>query len=153
MRNVIGYWIGVALNQYIALGCCSAVSYSLRPHEQASLYFTISQSFLKFMPLESVMPPSRLIFYHPLLLLPSIFPSIRIFSCELALLIKWPKYWTFSFSISLSDEYSGLISLGLTALISLLSKGLSRVFSNTTVKKHQFFGAQPSLWSNSHIHI
>ena len=78
----------------------------------------------------------------PLLLLPSIFPSIRVFSSELALLIRWPKYW--SFNISPSSEYSGLISLQ--------SKGLlSRVFSSTTVQKHQFFDAQPSLWSNSHI--
>ena len=66
--------------------------------------------------------------------------------------IRWPKYWSFGFSISPSSEYSVLISLGLTGLISLQSKGLSRVFSNTTVQKHQFFGAQPSLWSNAHIH-
>ena len=82
------------------------------------------------------------------LLLPSIFPSIRVFSNESVLCIRWPKYW--SFSISSSNEYSGL-TLGLTGLISLQSKGLSRVFSNTTVQKHQFLGAQPSLWSNSHI--
>ena len=69
------------------------------------------------------------------------------------LLIMWPKYWSFSFSINPSSEYSGLISLGLTGLISLQSKGLSRVFSNTTVQKHQFFGAQPSLWSNSHLSV
>ena len=69
---------------------------------------------------------------------------------ESVLCIRWPKYW--SFSISPSNRCSGLISLGLTGLISLKSKGLSRVFSNTTAQKHQFFGAQPSLWSNSHIH-
>ena len=89
---------------------------------------------------------------HPLLLLPSIFPSIRIFSNEPVLLIRWPKYWSFSFSISPSNEYSGLIPLGLTGLISLQSKRLSRVFSITTVQKHQFFGTQLSLWSNSYIH-
>ena len=71
---------------------------------------------------------------------------------ESALCIRWPKYWSFSFSISPSNEYSGLISLGLIGLISLLSKGLSRVFSSTTVQRHQFFHVQPSLWSNSHIH-
>ena len=71
---------------------------------------------------------------------------------ESALHIRWPEYWSFSFSISPSNKYSGLISLGLTGLISLQSKGLSRVFSNTTIQKHQFFGTQPSLWSNSHIH-
>ena len=92
---------------------------------------------------------------HPLpphlLFLPSIFPSIRVSSNESALCIRWPKYWSFSFSISPSNEYSGLIFLGLTGLISLLFKGLSRVFSNTTVQKHQLFGDQPSLRSNSHI--
>ena len=89
---------------------------------------------------------------HPFLLLPSIFPSIRVFSNESVLCIRWPKYWSFSFSTSPSNEYSGLISLGLTGWISLQSKGLSRVFSNTTIQRHQFFDAQPSLWSNSHIH-
>ena len=92
---------------------------------------------------------------HPLLspsLLPSIFPSIRFFSNESVLCIRWPKYWSFRFSISPSTEYSGLISLGWTGWISLQSKGLSRVFSNTTVQKHQFFGTQLSLQSNSHIH-
>ena len=92
-----------------------------------------------------------LILCHPLLL-PSVFPSIRVFSDELALRIRWPKYWSFSFSISTSMNIQGWFPLGLTGLISLLSKGLSRAFSNTTVQKHQFFGAQPSLWSNSHIH-
>ena len=74
-----------------------------------------------------------------LLLQPSIFPSIWVFSNESALRIRWPKYWSFSFSISPSKEYSGWFPLRLTGLISLLSKGLSRVFSNTTVPKHQFF--------------
>ena len=77
---------------------------------QASLSFTIPQSLLKLMPIESVMPSNHLILCHPLLLLPSIFPSIRVFSNELALHIRWPKYWSFSFSISPSNEYSGLIS-------------------------------------------
>ena len=77
---------------------------------QASLSFTISWSLLKLMFLESVMPSNHLILCHPLLLLPSIFPSIRVFSSELALHIRWPKYWSFSFSISASNEYSGLIS-------------------------------------------
>ena len=98
--------------------------------------------------------------YHPtisssvasLLLLPSIFPSIRVFSNKLALCIKWPKYWSLSFNISPSNEYSGLIPLGLTGLISLQSKGLAIVFSSTTVQKHQFFSAQLSSWPNSHIH-
>ena len=94
----------------------------------------------------------HLILCHPLLLLLSIFPSIRVFSSELTLRIMWPKYWSFSFSISPPSEYSGLISLRIDCLISFMSKGLSRVFSSTTVWKHQFFGAQPSLWSSSPIH-
>ena len=77
---------------------------------QASLSFTISQSLLKLMPIESVMPSKNLILCRPLLLLPSIFPSIRVFSNESVLCIRWPKYWSFSFSISPSNEYSGLMS-------------------------------------------
>ena len=80
------------------------------------------------------------------------FPVSGSFSNEWILSIRWPKFWSSSFSMSLSNEYSGLISLQLTALISLQTKGYSRVFSNTTVWKCQFFGAQPSLWSTSHIH-
>ena len=87
-----------------------------------------------------------------LFLLPSIFPSIRIFSSESVLRLRWPKYGSFNFSISPFNEYSGLISLGWTGWIFLQSKGLSRVFSNTTVQKHQFFPAQIFLLSNSHIH-
>ena len=118
---------------------------------QASLSFTISQSWLKLMSIKSVMPPNHLILCCPLLLLPSICLTIRIFSNELALRIRWPKYWSFSFSSSPSNEYSGLISFRIDWLISLQSMGLSRVFSNTTVQKHQFFATQLSLWSNSHI--
>ena len=89
----------------------------------------------------------------PLLLSPSIFPSIRVFSTESALHIRWPKYWSFSFSISPSNEYLGLIFFRIDWLDLLAVQGtLSRVFSNTTVQKHQFFSAQPSLWSYSHIH-
>ena len=77
---------------------------------QASLSITNSQNLLKLMSIESVMPSNHLILCHPLLLLPSIFPSIRVFSSESALLIRWPKYWSFSFNISPSNEYSGLIS-------------------------------------------
>ena len=86
----------------------------------------------------SVMPPNHLILCFPLLLLPSIFPSIRVFSQKPALHIRWAKYWSFSFIISPTNELPGLISLGWTGWISLQFKGLSRVFSNTTVQKHQF---------------
>ena len=112
---------------------------------QASLFFTNSRSLLKLMSIESVMPSNHLILCHPLLLQPSIIPSIRVFSNESVLHIRWPKYWSFSFSICPSNEYSLLISLRLTGLISLQYKALSRVFSNTTVQKHQFFGTQLSL--------
>ena len=115
---------------------------------QASLSFIISLSLFKLRSIELLMLSNHLIVCHPLLLLP--FPSIKIFSNESALRIRWPKYW--SFSISPSNEYSRMISLGLTGLISLLFKGLSGVFSNITVGKHQFFGTQP-LWSNSHLYM
>ena len=119
---------------------------------QASLSFSISQSLLKLMSIESVMPSNHLILCHPLLLPPSIFPSIRVLSNESVLCIRWPKYWSFSFSTSPSNEHPGLISLRMDWLDLLASKGLSRGFSNTTVQKHQFFGTHLSLWSNSHIH-
>ena len=119
---------------------------------QASLSITNSRSLLKLKSIESVIPSNYLILCHPPLLLPSIFPSIRIFSNESVLCIRWPKYWNFSFSISLSNEYSGLISFRIDWLDLLAVQGLTRVFSSTTVQKHQFFGAQLSLWSESHIH-
>ena len=111
---------------------------------QASLSITNSWSSLKVVSIESVMPSSHLILCCPLLLLPPIPPSIRVFSNETTLCMRWPKYWSFSFSFIPSKEHPGLISLQ--------TKGLSRVFSNTTVQEHQFFGAQPSSQSNSYIH-
>ena len=98
------------------------------------------------MTIESVMPSNHLILCHHLLLLPSIFPSIRVFSNESVFCIRWPKYWSFSFSISPSNEYSERISFRMKGWISLKSKGLSRVFSNTTVQEHQFFGTQLSFY-------
>ena len=118
---------------------------------QASLSFTVSQRVLKLISIESVMPSKHLIFCHPLLLLPSIFPRIRVFSNESALCIRWPVYWSFSFSLSPSNECAGLISFGLTGLVSLLSKRLSRVFSSTTLQRHHFFGTQPFFLSSSHV--
>ena len=120
---------------------------------QASLSFTISQSLFKLMSIESVMPSNHLILCHPLLLLLSTFPSIRVFSNESALRIRWPKYWSFSFSISPSNKYSGLISFRIDwfnlfvvqgMLKSLLQrhKGCSRVFSSATISKHQIFGGK-----------
>ena len=112
---------------------------------QASL-FDNYRSLLKLMSIEeSVMPFKYLILCCPLLLLSSIFPSIRVFSNESVLHIRWPKYWSFSFKISPSNEHSGLISFRMDRLDLLAVQGFSRVFSNTTVQKHQFFGAQLSL--------
>ena len=117
---------------------------------QASLSITNSRSRLKLMSIESMMPSNHLILCHPHLLLPSVFPNIRVFSNELALSIRWPKYWSFSFSNSLSNGYSVLIPLGLAGLITFLSKN-SQVFFDTMVRKHQFFGAQTFLWFNPPI--
>ena len=119
---------------------------------QASLSITNFWSSFKLIPIKSVMPSSHLILCHPLLLLPPIPPSIRFFSSESALLMRWPKYWSFSFSIIPSNEHPGLISYRMDGLDLLAVQGLSRVFSNTTVQKHQFFSTQLSSQSNSHIH-
>ena len=107
------------------------------------------QTLLKLMSIESVTPFSHLILCHSLFLLPSIFPSIRVFSNESVLHMRWPKDWGFSFGISPSTQDW---SLEWTGWISLQSKGLSRVFSNTIVQNHQFFSSQPSLRSDSHNH-
>ena len=117
---------------------------------QASLSITNSWSLYKLLSITLVMPSNHLILCPPLLLLPSIFPSIRVSYNESILYIRWPKCWSFSFSISSSNEYSGPISFRMDLLDLLQSKGLSRVFSNTTVQNHQFFGAQLSSQSNSH---
>ena len=106
---------------------------------QASLSITNYCSLLKLMSIQSVMPSKLLILCCPLLLLPSIFSSTRVFSNESALCIMWPKYWSFSFGISPSNEYSGLISFRIHWLDLLAVQRDSRVFSNTTVQKHQFF--------------
>ena len=117
---------------------------------QAYLSITNSRSLLKLMSIKSVMPSSHFILGRPLLLLSPIPRSIRIFSNESTLRMTWPKYWSFSFSINPSNEHQNWSPLEWTGWISLQSKGLSRVFSNTTLQKHQFFGAQLSSQSNSH---
>ena len=127
---------------------CSHVRLFVTPWtaaHHASLSITNSWSLLKLMSTESVMPSNHLILFHPLLLLPSIFPSIRVFTNESVLRIKWPKYSSFSFNISPSNEYSRLISFRTDWLDLLAVQGTLRAFSNTTVQKHQFFGAQLSL--------
>ena len=106
---------------------------------------TFPRACLKLMSIESVMPSNFLVLCHPLFILPSIFPSIKVFSNELALCIKWPKHCNFSIS-----EYSGLISFRIAGWISLQSKGLSRVFCNTTVQKHEFFNTAFFMVQLSH---
>ena len=123
-------------------------------HHSSVQFSSVAQSsptLCNPMSIESVMPSTHLILCCPLLL-PSIFPSIRVFSNESALRIRGPKYWNFSFNISPSNEHQDWSPLEWAGWISLQSKGLSRVFSNTTVQKHQFFNPQPSSQSNSHIH-
>ena len=120
---------------------------------QASLSITISRSSLRLMSIKSVMPSSCLILCCPLFLLLLFPPSIRVFLNESTLRMRWPKYWSFSFSIIPSKEIPGLIFFRMDWLDLLQSKGPSRVFSNTTVQKHhQFFGAPLSSQSNSCIH-
>ena len=138
--------------------CCSVAQLcvTLRPHGLhhsklpcPSLSSVICSNNLS---MELVMWSSHLIFCNPLLLLPLIFPSIRVFSYESALRMKWPECWNFSFRISPSNEYSGLLSFRIDWFDFFAVKGLSRLFSSTTVWKHQFFGTQPSLWSSCHVH-
>ena len=119
---------------------------------QASMSITNSRSSPKLISIQSVMPSSHLILCHPLLLLPPIPPSFRVFSNESTLCMRWPKYWSFSFNISPSIERPGLISFRMDWLDLLAVQGLSGIFSNATVQKHQFFSTQLSSQSNSHIH-
>ena len=134
----------------------SVVSDSATPWtaaRQASLSITNSQSLFKLMSIESVMQSNHLILCHPLLLPPSIFPSIRVFSNVSVLHIRWPKYWSFSFSISPSSEHPGLISFRMDWLDLLAVQGtLKSLLQHHSSKKRQLFGAQPSSQSNSHIH-
>ena len=111
---------------------------------QVSLFITIYQTLSKFMAIKSVMPFNHIILCHLLLLIPSVFLSISVFSKESGVLTRWPKYWSFSYSISPSKEYSVLTSIKIDWFDLLETKGFSRVLSSTTVQKHQFFGAQPS---------
>ena len=112
---------------------------------QAFLSTTNSWSLLKLMSIESVIPSNHLILCRPLLLRPSIFPSIRVFSNEPVLHIRGPKYWSFSFSINPSIEYSGMMSFRIDWLDILAVQGTLKVFYNTTVQKHHFFNIQFSL--------
>ena len=118
---------------------------------QVSLSITNYRSLLRLTSIESVMPSSLLILCRPLSSCPQSLLA-WVFSNESTLCMRWPKYWSFSFSIIPSKNTQDWSPLEWTGWIPLQSKGLSRVFSNTTVQKHQFFGVQPSSQSNSHIH-
>ena len=131
------------------------MSDSLRPRESQHARPhcpTPTPGAYPLMSIELVMLSNHLILCRPLLLLPSVFPNIRVFSNESALRIKCPKYWSFSFNISPSNEHPGLICFRMDWLDLLAVQGTLRVFSNTTVKKHQVFSAQLSSQCNSHIH-
>ena len=119
---------------------------------QASLSFTFSWKLLKLMSIESVIPSNRLILYCPLFLPPSIFPSIRGFSNESVLCIRWPKYWSFSFNIGASSVYSGLISFRIDWLDLLAVRGTLKSPLQHYGSKASILRSQPSLWSSSHIH-
>ena len=116
---------------------------------QASLSLPISWSLPKFISIASVMPSNHLILCHPLLLLPSTFPSIWVFSSESACHIRWPKYWSFSFSITPSKEYSGLISFNIDWFDLLPAQGILKSLLQHHIWKHQFFSILPSLWPSS----
>ena len=119
---------------------------------QDSLSVTSSRSLLKFMCMESVMPFNHLILYHPLLLLPLIFPSIRVFSKEPSLGIRWLKYWSFSFSTSPSNEYSGMISFRMDWLNLLAVQGTLKSLLQHHSSKASVLWCSAFLWSNSHVH-
>ena len=151
--------LSAALSQHHLSGFeiaqCSHVQLFVTPWtaaHQASLSITHSRSLLKLVSIESVVPSNHIILCHPLLLPPSIFPSIRVFSNESVFPIKWPKYWSFSFIISPSNEYSGLISYRMDWLDLPAVEGTLKSFLQHHSQKHQFFGAWLSSQSNSHIH-
>ena len=151
-ERIKSYWL-VTISLYFLVQSLSHVRLFVIPWTaawQASLSFTISQSLLKFMPIKLTMLYNHFILCHPLLLLPLIFPRIRVFSNELALCIRWLKYWSFSFNISPFTEYSGLISFRIDCFELLAVQGTLKNLFCTTIRKHQFFGYQPSLWSSSH---
>ena len=120
---------------------------------QAFLSITNYRSLLKLISIESMMPFNHLILCRPLLPQPSIFSSISVFSNDSVLHIRWPKYWSLRFNISPSSEYSGLISFRMDWFDLLAVQGTLKSLLHSTVQKHQFFGAQFSLWSNFHMTI
>ena len=135
-----------------SLSCVRLFATPLTAACQAFQFFTISQSLLKLISIKSVIPSNHLILCHPLLFLPSVFPSIRVFSKSQLFASGGQSIGVPASTSVLPMNTQDWFPLGLTGLISLQPKGLSRVFSSITVQKHRFFGTQPSLWSNSHIY-
>ena len=147
-NNIVSFWLQKNTCCGSVAKSCQIFAISWTAACQGSLSFIISWNLLKPMSIESVMTSNYLILCHPLLFLPSIFPSIKVFSNESVPHIRWPKYWSLSFSISPSNKtIQDWFPLGCTGWISLQSKGLSRVFSNTTGQKHRFFLALSFLYS------
>ena len=147
-NDILWFWNTYNKVQFSSVQSLSRVRLFATPWvaaHQASLSITNSRSSLRFTSIKLVMQSSHIKLCHPLLLLPPIPLSIRVFSNESILLIRWPKYWSFSFTSVLPKNTQDWFPLEWTGWISLQSKGLSRVFSNTTVQKHQFFCTQLSL--------
>ena len=141
-------------NKGYQFSCHSVMSDSATPWtaaHQASLSITLSWSLLKLVSIESLMPSNHLILCHSFLVL-SVFPSIRVFSSESVLHIKWPKYWSFNFSISPSSEYSGLISFRIDWFDLLAAQGTLKNLLQHHSSKASILDTWTSLWSNSHIH-
>ena len=147
------FQIGTVMSVSSVAQSCMTLATPWTAARQASLSITNSRRLLKLISIESVMPSNHLILCRPLLLLPSIFPSIRVFSNESALHNRWQSIGVSASASVLPMNIQDWFPLGLTGLNSLQSKGLSRVFSSITVQKHKLVHSQPSLWFNSHIHI
>ena len=135
-------WCNVISSLQFSCSVCPTLCDTMDCSTQASLSFPNSQSLLKLMSIESVMPSNHLILCHHLFQLPSIFPSIRVFSNESALRIRWPKYWSFSFSISPSNEYSGLISFRMDWLDLLAVQGTLK----SLLQQHRSKASILQLW-------
>ena len=151
--KIVSECFGITNNQFNSVAqACPTLCNPWTVARQAFLSITSFWSLPKLMSIESVMPSNHLILCCPLLLLPSIFPSIRVFSNESVLCIRWPKYCSFSFNISASNEHSGLISFRMDWFDLLAVQGTLKSLLHTIVQKHEFFSTELSSESNSHIH-
>ena len=148
------YWDIVHIRCCSVAKSCRCLATPWTAANQAPLSSTISWSLLEFMTIELATLSNHLILYRPLLFLPSVFPSIRVFPNEWTHPIRWPMFGASASASVLPMNIQDLFPLGLTGLISLQSEGLSRVLSSNSFWKRQFFGAQPSLWPSSHkVHL